>query len=280
MRSGCRSFVAVGAQSAAERTRREILRNDCFDRLRGELGATFDEVVARRLVTIAGDVATNGLGLDAGRARSCSRPATSSSTPRRRFTSTPRSTPPSRSICSDRRGSRRRFATRIASAAPPLPHLISVSTAYVNCGHQGDAYEQPITESPYLALPDWRGEVAASRRARSRRRRPEPGAEATARVRTQGARQSSAPPAPRCSPSAPSGFARSGSTTDSSSSAAPAPRPSDGRTPTRSPSPSARSRSATPRATSPSRSSVLRSSSRRSPSRARAGSAAFAWPSR
>ena len=51
-------------QAPAERTRREILRNDCFDRLREELGANFDEVVRHRLHTIAGDVGKDGLALD------------------------------------------------------------------------------------------------------------------------------------------------------------------------------------------------------------------------
>ena len=50
--------------SAAARAQREILRNDCFDRLRAELGDTFDEVAQRRLVVITGDVGTDGLGLD------------------------------------------------------------------------------------------------------------------------------------------------------------------------------------------------------------------------
>src|SRR5437763_12606840 len=54
---------------AAERVRREILRNDCLDRLRSELGDDFDAIVARRLVVVSGDVARDGLGLeDEGRA--------------------------------------------------------------------------------------------------------------------------------------------------------------------------------------------------------------------
>jgi len=81
-----------------------------------------------------------------------------------------------------------RVATALRDAhrerATPLPHLISVSTAYVNSGHKGDAYEQAITESPYLALPAWRSEVAASRRA-ARRGYPEPGSEATSRAQTR-----------------------------------------------------------------------------------------------
>ena len=55
-------------QGPEERTRREILRNDCLDRLRRELGDNFDAVIARRLRTIGADVGRDGLALDgAGR---------------------------------------------------------------------------------------------------------------------------------------------------------------------------------------------------------------------
>lgn len=65
---GCEVVVLVrpGQRlSAADRTRREILRNDCFDRLRNELGASFEAEVERRLTTISGDISRDGLGLDA-----------------------------------------------------------------------------------------------------------------------------------------------------------------------------------------------------------------------
>jgi len=48
-----------------------------------------------------------------------------------------------------------------------LPHLVAVSTAYVNSGHKGDAAEELITSSRWLAETDWRAEVAAARRART-----------------------------------------------------------------------------------------------------------------
>ena len=57
-----------------ERVRREIFKNDAFDRLRAlklrrHGGETFEAMVARRVVTVAGDVSTDGLGLsDADRA--------------------------------------------------------------------------------------------------------------------------------------------------------------------------------------------------------------------
>ena len=55
--------------SVAQRAKREIFRNDAFDRLRHELGDGFDAEMASRIEVVAGDVASDGLGLDeAGRA--------------------------------------------------------------------------------------------------------------------------------------------------------------------------------------------------------------------
>src|SRR6185436_14102082 len=54
---------------AAERVRRDILRNDAFDRLRREWGDGFDAEIARRVRPLGGDVSVAGLGLnDADRA--------------------------------------------------------------------------------------------------------------------------------------------------------------------------------------------------------------------
>src|SRR3954468_17462781 len=50
--------------SAADRTRREIIKNNCFDRLREEWGERFDDEIGRRLRVIAGDVSVDGLGLN------------------------------------------------------------------------------------------------------------------------------------------------------------------------------------------------------------------------
>src|ERR1700734_4413812 len=49
---------------AAARLAREIIRNDCFDRLRAELGDAFAPEVARRVRAVPGDVSQDGLGLD------------------------------------------------------------------------------------------------------------------------------------------------------------------------------------------------------------------------
>src|SRR3954452_2759101 len=53
-------------RTVEQRAAREIFKNDCFDRLRSELGgkAAFDEMVARRVQLMAGGVSRDGLGLD------------------------------------------------------------------------------------------------------------------------------------------------------------------------------------------------------------------------
>ena len=154
---------------AAERTAREIIRNDCFDRLRSELGDAFAPEVARRVSTIAGDVGTDGLGLDDdGRAllASCDIVVHSAAT-------VSFDAPLDGAVEVNLLGPSRVAETLldVAGALRPagsgLPHFVSVSTAYVNSGHHGDASEELVTESRYLALPDWRAEVAAARRSRS-----------------------------------------------------------------------------------------------------------------
>ena len=47
-----------------QRATKEILKNDCFDLLREQLGDRFEAEVASRVSAVAGDVATDGLGLD------------------------------------------------------------------------------------------------------------------------------------------------------------------------------------------------------------------------
>src|SRR5688572_6700983 len=50
--------------TATDRMKKEILRNDCFDRLRKEQGKEFETKVMSRISAIGGDVTSDGLGLD------------------------------------------------------------------------------------------------------------------------------------------------------------------------------------------------------------------------
>jgi HAD superfamily phosphoserine phosphatase-like hydrolase len=149
-----------------ERTRREIVRNDCFDRLRSELGDGFEAEIDNRLTTIAGDVGHDGLGLDDdGRALIARCDIVIHSAATVSFDA-----PLDGAVEVNLLGPSRVAATLRAIAeehATPLPHLVAVSTAYVNSGHKGDAAEELITASRWLTDTNWRHEVSAARRARA-----------------------------------------------------------------------------------------------------------------
>ncbi len=155
-------------RTVAQRARREIFNNDAFDTLRAtyesgrrEPGETFDEMVARRVTTIAGDVGTDGLGLDdAGRLALATCDIVIHSAATVSFDS-----PLDLAVEINLLG-----PSRIAATLHDLnvrPHLVSVSTCYVAGNRKGSAPEEPVDESPYWFGLDWRDEVAASRRTRA-----------------------------------------------------------------------------------------------------------------
>ncbi len=149
--------------SVAQRLKREILKNDAFDRLRTELGgaAVFDELAARRITAVAGDVSRDGLGLDEeGRAALASCDIVIHSAATVSFDS-----PLDSAVEVNLLG-----PSRIAATLHDLgvtPHLVAVSTCYVAGNRRGAAPEQPVDESPFFVDVDWRGEVEGARRARA-----------------------------------------------------------------------------------------------------------------
>ncbi|MGQ0520141.1 MAG: HAD-IB family phosphatase [Actinomycetota bacterium] len=164
---GCEVVVVVRAGKrtpATERVRREIIRNDCFDRLRGEWGESFDAEVARRLLVVAGDVSVDGLGLDdAGRALLSSCDIVVHSAASVSFDS-----PLDAAVEVNLLGPSR-VAALLAEAAGdgPRPHLVAVSTAYVAGTRRGESPEALLPDTPFAIDVGWQGEVAASRHARS-----------------------------------------------------------------------------------------------------------------
>jgi len=167
---GCEVVVLVrpGQRlSASDRTRREVVRNDCFDRLRTELGAGFDAEIGRRLHSIAGDVGRDGLGLDEeGRAALASCDVVVHSAATVSFDA-PLDGAVEVNLLGPARVAEALRSVHEGETQSALPHLVAVSTAYVNSGHKGDAAEDLITASRWLTMPDWRGEVTAARRARA-----------------------------------------------------------------------------------------------------------------
>jgi len=173
IRSGRRS-------TATQRATKEIIRNDCFDRLHAELGDRFDEEIASRVSAVAGDVGTDGLGMDTAGLEALSRcdfvvhAAASVS-----FDS-PLDTAVEVNLLGPSRVAAAFVAARELAEADgrqgPL-HYLPVSTAYVAGTHQGEAKEELLGGNRFSLEVDWRTEVAAARRQRgdseAESRRPE-----------------------------------------------------------------------------------------------------------
>jgi phosphoserine phosphatase/nucleoside-diphosphate-sugar epimerase len=162
-------IVRPGRRGAADRIRREVLRNPCFDRLREELGARFDAETGRRITAIAGDVGDEGLGLDAdGRAQLAGCATVIHSAATVSFDS-----PLDRAVEINLLGPTRVAATLNELRATPGdeggagPHLVAVSTAYVAGTRRGTVPEAVLPETPWATELAWRPEVEAARRARS-----------------------------------------------------------------------------------------------------------------
>ncbi len=162
----CELILLVRAgrmRSVEQRAQREIFKNDCFDRLRDELGgkAAFDEMVARRVRVIGGDVSTDGLGLDdGGRAALASCDIVIHSAATVSFDS-----PLDQAVEVNLLG-----PTRIVRTLADLgvaPHLVAVSTCYVAGYRRGAAPEIRVDDSPFWVDLDWRREVDAARRVRA-----------------------------------------------------------------------------------------------------------------
>ncbi|HEX7167921.1 MAG TPA: SDR family oxidoreductase, partial [Acidimicrobiales bacterium] len=160
---GCELVLLVrpGRRGAPERIRREVLKNDCFDRLRAELGDQFDAEMARRVVAVPGDVGSEGLGLDdEGLAAFAACDVVIHSAASVSFDS-----PLDAAVEVNLLGASR-VAEAIAASGSGA-HLVGVSTAYVAGSRRGEAPELPLPETPFATAVDWRSEVAAARRARA-----------------------------------------------------------------------------------------------------------------
>ena len=159
--------VRPGWRGADERVRRDILRNDAFDRLRAAAAesdsATFEEEAARRIQAVAGDVTQDGLGLDeAGRSRLASCDAVVHAAAAVSFDAALDD-----AVEVNMLGPVRVAEAMRAAGAAADAHLIAVSTCYVAGSRRGAAPEQLVDRSPFFVDVDWRGEADSARRARA-----------------------------------------------------------------------------------------------------------------
>lgn len=151
--------------AAAERVRREIFKNDAFDRLRASLGPDFDATMQRRVSVVAGDVGTDGLGLsdeDAKVFASCDTIIHSAA-------SVSFDSPLDSAVEVNLLGPMRiaELVNRIGPRADAtFPHLVAVSTCYVAGNRRGTAPEQLVSAGPFDIGLNWKTEVTAARRLR------------------------------------------------------------------------------------------------------------------
>ncbi len=163
---GCHLTLLVrpGRRStAAQRARREIFRNDAFDRHKAELGGekAFLAMVEERVEVVGGDVSRDGLGLDdAGRAALAAADVVIHSAATVSFDS-----PLDGAVEVNLLG-----PSRIAEALHAVDsqaHFVAVSTCYVAGSRRGSAPEELVDASPFYVEVDWRSEVTAARRLRA-----------------------------------------------------------------------------------------------------------------
>ncbi len=154
-------LVRPGRRGAQARVARDVLKNDAFTRLRQELGKDgFDEMAARRVQAVAGDVGTDGLGLsDEDLAIWLSADTIIHSAATVSFDS-PLDTAVEVNLLGPQR------IVNLSNEHGVTPHLVAVSTCYVAGSRRGSAPEQLVNESAYFVDVDWRREVAAARRSR------------------------------------------------------------------------------------------------------------------
>ena len=153
--------------SAAQRARRELFRNDAFDRLRAVHGSgaaantAFEAEIDRRVRVVSGDVSVDGLGLDEeGRAALAAADIVIHSAAVVSFDS-----PLDSAVEINLLGPSRIAET--LNALGVAPHYIAVSTCYVAGSRRGRALEEPVNASPFYVEVNWRAEVAGARRARA-----------------------------------------------------------------------------------------------------------------
>jgi HAD superfamily hydrolase (TIGR01490 family) len=157
-------LVRPGRRGAADRVRREVLKNSCFDRLRRELGDRFDDEMRRRVLVMAGDVSRDGLGLD-GQGEEL---LASCSTIIHSAAAVSFDSPLDAAVEINLLGPVRVAATlKRLHPGGALPHLIAVSTAYVAGSRRGLAPEATLADTPWSTEVPWRSEVEAARRARA-----------------------------------------------------------------------------------------------------------------
>ncbi|MCY3636034.1 MAG: SDR family oxidoreductase, partial [bacterium] len=154
-------LVRPARRGVEERIRREIIRNDVFDRLRDQLGTDeFERLCQDRITGVAGDVGVDGLGLDdAGRELIAGCDIVIHSAAAVAFDN-----PLDTAVEVNLMGPVR--LVQMLNEMGASPHFIAVSTCYVAGSRRGNAPEEPLADGPMYVPVSWQDEADASRRRR------------------------------------------------------------------------------------------------------------------
>ncbi|MDE0161282.1 MAG: HAD-IB family phosphatase [Acidimicrobiaceae bacterium] len=157
--------VRPGRRGAVQRVQRDVLRNDAFDGLRRRAaedsgGESYEQMTARRVAAVAGDVGVDGLGLDdGGRAALTGCDIVIHSAATVNFDSALDDAVEVNLLGPSR-------VAAVLAEAGSKAHMIAVSTCYVAGSRRGAAPEQLVDDSPFFTEVGWRDEVDSARRAR------------------------------------------------------------------------------------------------------------------
>ncbi|MYJ36216.1 MAG: NAD-dependent epimerase/dehydratase family protein, partial [Acidimicrobiaceae bacterium] len=156
--------VRPGRRGAVQRVQRDVLRNDAFDGLRRQAAEdsseSYEEMTARRVTAVAGDVGVDGLNLDdEGRDALAGCDIVIHSAATVNFDSALDDAVEVNLLGPSR-------VAAVLAEADSKAHLIAVSTCYVAGSRRGAAPEQLVDDSPFFTEVGWRDEVDSARRAR------------------------------------------------------------------------------------------------------------------
>ncbi len=154
-------LVRPGRRGVEQRIRREIIRNDVFDRLRDQSGTDeFERLCQERITGVSGDVGVDGLGLDdPGRELIANCDIVIHSAAAVAFDN-----PLDTAVEVNLMGPVR--LVNMLNEMGVSPHFIAVSTCYVAGSRRGNAPEEPLADGPMYVPVSWQDEAEASRRRR------------------------------------------------------------------------------------------------------------------
>ena len=154
-------LVRPGRRGAQARVNRDVLKNDAFNSVREDLGkAAFDEMCERRVVAVAGDVGTDGLGLSGDDLQTWLGADVIIHSAATVSFDSPLDTAVEVNLLGPQR------IANLCNEHGVSPHLVAVSTSYVAGSRRGRAPEQLVDESPFFVDVNWRREVEAARMSR------------------------------------------------------------------------------------------------------------------